>query len=230
VSRGKINMPGTPTPTVNTPTPTSTTTTPTTTTPGPATTPTVTDWYAAGEAAAVHAAGTPDFNDGGNSGTPGGIAQNAQQWCADLMFNQQPADLRDYLQSNLPPSSDSHALQEWTAGCESEALAGLGDGSPTSGESAPPTTFCQFNVVWHNSGAYLVIVEGLGPALQSCDDQAAELTSNSQGTFTVSTVATLSAVPPGLCSLDGVTLTSASSTPDVACAGLQQNINWLTTP
>lgn len=188
-----------------------------------------TNWYTTGQAAAIRAASTPDFNDGGNSGAPGGIAQNAQQWCTDLMFNQQPTDLRDYLQSRLPPSSDPQALQEWVAGCESEVPAGLGNVIPTAEASTSPSLYCKLDVTWQN-GAYLVIVESLSTALQSCRDQAAELASNSGGTFTVTVVAQLNTVPSGWCSLDGVTLTYASATPGVGCSALEQNINWLMTP
>lgn len=229
LSSSKLSLRVTPTPTNALPVATPTLTT----TPSSVATSSslVTDWYAAGQAAAIRAASTPNFNDSGNSGAPGGIAQNAQQWCADLMFNQQPADLSDYLHSNLPPSSDTQALQEWVAGCESDAPAGLGEANPTT---PPIPSFCKFHVVWQDTGQYLDIVEALDRTLGSCHDQAARLTSNSQanslGTFIATFVVKLTSAPSGWCSLDGVTLTDASQGQFIGCGWLQDNINWLVTP
>ncbi len=74
----------------------------------------------------------------------------------------------------------------------------------------------------------MTIAEGLNTTLvSSCDDLASKLTQGSQGYFTALSNGSLTSMPTGICSVDGVTLVSAPTTPEVACDGLNQNINYL---
>ena len=76
----------------------------------------------------------------------------------------------------------------------------------------------------------MTIAEPLDTALSSCDDLASELTQGSQGYFTAVSGGNLASMPAGICTDDGVTLLSCSTTAVVGCDGLEQNINYLLAP
>ncbi len=75
----------------------------------------------------------------------------------------------------------------------------------------------------------MTIAESLNTTLvSSCDDLASKVTQGSQGYFTALSNGSLTSMPTGICSVDGVTLLSfGMGTAEVACEGLDQNIKYL---
>lgn len=108
------------------------------------------------------------------------------------------------------------------------AVIGLSAGAHSSGSSASDAAqYCELDVTW-TTGSSMTIAEALNTTLvSSCDDLASELTRGSQGYFTAVSNGSLPSMPAGICSVDGVALVSSPSTPEVACDGLDQNINYL---
>jgi hypothetical protein len=53
---------------------------------------------------------------------------------------------------------------------------------------------------------------------------------NSQGDFTAVSAGNLASMPTGICAFEEGTLLSAPTTADVACDGLEQDINYLLVP
>jgi Protein of unknown function (DUF2510) len=108
-------------------------------------------------------------------------------------------------------------------------VVGLAASAHSSGNSASGVAqYCELQVTWR-TGASMTIAEGLNTTLvSSCDDLASNLTQGSQGNFTAVSNGSLTSMPAGICSVAGVTLVGFStSTAEVACDGLDQNINYL---
>ena len=105
--------------------------------------------------------------------------------------------------------------------------AQYGDSGAVAG-GAP--SYCKLSVTW-TTGASLTIAEFLDTtAVSSCDNLASELTRGSDGDFTAVSDGTLTSMPTGICSDDGVTLVNSPQLSAVACDALQQDINYLVVP
>ncbi len=71
------------------------------------------NWTAIGQQDGIAAEKTPGLN----ITYDGTTATTAYAWCADIMFNPQPASLDATLKANHLPAAGTEAVQ-WNAGCE----------------------------------------------------------------------------------------------------------------
>lgn len=117
------------------------------------------------------------------------------------------------------------AVAPGVSACPMSGQASSTDGSGAVGSDV--ARYCELDVTW-TTGASMTIAEALNKTLvSSCDDLASELTQGSQGDFTAVPDGNLPSMPARICTADGVTLISSPTAPEVACDGLDQDINYL---